>query len=201
MAGACEQTLLVVLSDHGEELHSGLPPYHNGGLTEGVLRVPLILFREGMQGAGTRIASQVRTADIVPTLLGLLGEDPDGDSSRGPASRTFSGIPLFLPGRMAAQRLEKNGDLAYAENEPLGIFCLRTEEWKYLISPEGEMLFHLPSDRIEQNNVIHRHPQTGDYFRREMEALGVRTSCVGRVHAGRENEETRRLLRAFGYIE
>jgi len=200
-AGANEETLLVILSDHGEELCAGLPPFHNGGLTEGVLRVPLILFSERMPGAGTRIVSQVRTADIVPTLLGLLGENSDGNASRACASRIFSGIPLPLPGRMDARGLMTTGDLAYAENEPLGIFCLRTQEWKYLNGPDGEALFHLASDRFEQNNVIHRHPQTGEYFRREMEALGVRTSGVDRVHAEREDEETRRLLRSFGYIE
>jgi hypothetical protein len=102
---------------------------------------------------------------------------------------------------MDARGLMTTGDLAYAENEPLGIFCLRTEEWKYLNGPDGEALFHLASDRFEQNNVFHRHPQTGEYFRREMEALGVRTTCVDRVHAEREDEETRRLLRSFGYIE
>ena len=40
--GRYEDTLLIVLADHGEELIRGMPPAHNGQLTEGVLRVPLI---------------------------------------------------------------------------------------------------------------------------------------------------------------
>ncbi len=201
--GFYERTLLFILSDHGEELVPGLPPFHNGGLSEKVLRVPLIVFRPGMPGGGMRVSQQVRTADLVPTVLEGIGLLPHRASGNGGgAVPGFSGFPLPLPGLLSAPRpLASARDIAYAENEPLGLFCLRTEEWKYLVAPEGEMLFHLASDPAEQANVLSRHPRTAEYFRREMEALGVRGPSPVRVRADREEEETRRLLKSFGYIE
>lgn len=200
--GSCERTLLFILSDHGEELVPGLPPFHNGGLSERVLRVPLILFRPGMAGGGTRVSQQVRTVDLVPTVLKANGLLPTGSGNGTGAAPGFSGFPLPLPGLVPTPRpLASARDIAYAENEPLGLSCLRTEEWKYLVSPEGEMLFHLASDPAEQTNVLSRHPQTAEYFRREIEELGVRGPSAVRVRAEREEEETRRLLRSFGYIE
>ncbi|MEW6442755.1 MAG: sulfatase [bacterium] len=200
-----EQTLLIVLSDHGEELHAGLPPSHNGGLTEGVLRVPLILFRERMPESGTRVGSLVRTVDLAPSVVRLLsGADTDRGPG-GPRRPVFSGACLPLcPGARGSGLAGAGvgaGELAYAENEPLGIFCLRSEEWKYLVTPEGEALFHLPSDRLEQSNTVLRHPQTAAYFRREMHALGARGPSATRTPAERDEEETRRLLRAFGYVD
>lgn len=200
--GSYERTLLFILSDHGEELVPGLPPFHNGGLSDKVLRVPLIVFCPGMPGGGMRISQQVRTADLVPTVLDAIGLLPGRSGNGGGAACGFSGFPLPLPGLLPVPRPLAGGrDVAYAENEPLGLFCLRTEEWKYLVAPEGEMLFHLASDPAEQANVLSRHPWTAEYFRREMEELGVRGPSAVRIRADREEEETRRLLKSFGYIE
>lgn len=200
--GSYERTLFFILSDHGEELVPGLPPFHNGALSDRVLRVPLIAYCSGMAGGGVRISQQVRTADLVPTVLEKIGLLPEGAGNGGGAVPGFSGFPLPLPGLLPAQlRLARARDIAYAENEPLGLFCLRTEEWKYLVGPEGEMLFHLISDPAEQTNVFSRHPRTAEYFRREMEELGVRGPSPVRMRVDREEEETRRLLKSFGYID
>jgi len=201
--GSYERTLFFILSDHGEELVPGLPPFHNGALSDRVLRVPLIVFCPSMAGSGVRVSQQVRTADLVPTVLEEIGPLPPGSDNGGGAAPGFSGNPLPLPGLFPVpRRLAASGrGLAYAENEPLGFYCLRTEEWKYLVTPDGEILFHLASDPAEQANVLSRHPRTAEYFRREMEELGVRGPSTVRVRADREEEETRRLLKSFGYIE
>ncbi len=198
-SGRYESALLIVLSDHGEDLVRGMPPTHNGLLTEAVLRVPLILFGEQTPWKGIRVPGLVRTADIVPTLIrGAL--DPGKTSAEGPG-HTFSGAPLPLPGLDQRGDHDERQELAYAENEPLGLSCLRSESWKYLVSPEGEQLFHVASDPLEQVNVVDRHPGVVQHLREAWAGIRSIRPDGEAAASQREEEETRRLLRAFGYIE
>lgn len=197
--GRFEKTLFVLLSDHGEELIQGTPPSHNGELSEAVLRIPLILYAEQMPWKGMRVPGLVRTTDLAPTLTALLC---GADSSKGEGLHPSAGQVLPLHGLEEKQTGTRfSMDIAYAENEPLGLFCMRTEEWKYHVKPGTEALFHLPSDPQERNNVIHRHPETAAYLRQEMDRVRSCRTCGERVPADREEGETKRLLRAFGYIE
>jgi len=198
--GGFEETLFVVLSDHGEGLLPGRPPSHNGELTEEVLRVPLIFFCERAPWNGVRVPHLVRTTDLLPTLLGILcgpGSCPQG--ARGP---TFSGIPLpSLNHEFPAGILQgPASDFAYAENVPLGHYCVRTSEWKFILRPEGEALVHLDTDPGEQLNVVHRHPRTARYLKEALEEVRSSRSLAPELPADREEEETRRLLRSFGYL-
>ncbi len=196
--GRYEDTLVVVLSDHGEELAPGRPPVHNGRLSEAVLRVPLVIFGEGSPWRGHRASELVRTVDLVPTLLALLLGHPAGGMAEE-GGEGFSGRPLPLPGLDAGGRAGEGGETAYAENEPLGLFCLRATEWKLTVGPEGEGLYHLRSDPGEDCNLLDRHPSTARFLREELRR--IRGQGRGRMPADREEEETRRLLQAFGYLD
>ncbi|HJQ74468.1 MAG TPA: sulfatase [Gaiellaceae bacterium] len=81
-------TLVVVTSDHGEEFfeHGRLGHHHT--LYDEVLRVPLVLRLPGVLPAGKTVGGLVSTADILPTVLDVLGlSAPDG----------WSGGRSFLP--------------------------------------------------------------------------------------------------------
>jgi arylsulfatase A-like enzyme len=197
--GRYEDTLIVVLSDHGEELVRGMPPAHNGLLTEGVLRVPLILFCEQGPWKGLRVPDLVRTADIVPTLLGDLLDLPGDGTKR--MDNALAGVLLPLPGLDRGEGYDPRRELAYAENEPLGLSCIRSGHWKYVTGPEGDLLFHVPTDPLERNNVVDRHPGTVEYLKEALTSIRSSRPQVERVRAEREEEETRRLLRSLGYLE
>ncbi len=197
--GRAENTLFVILSDHGEGLRPGMPPSHNGMLTEEVIRVPMILAGEPLPWKGVRIPGLVRTVDLMPTLVRMLCRD-------NPAS--LDGLPEFSGGLLPLPGLERGspgkpfpGHIAYAENEPMGLFCVISEEWKLVKEPERDVLFHLPSDPNEEENVLYRHPETAEHLRQELDSIRKSGCSETRVLAEREEEETRRLLRSFGYIE
>ena len=66
-----ERTVIVITSDHGEELFERGTMGHGHSLHDELLRVPLIIRWPG----GTpraRIEDQVRTMDLFPTLLDTL---------------------------------------------------------------------------------------------------------------------------------
>ena len=74
--GLLEDTLVVIMSDHGE----GLSPHgsiHSSpcGWSEGVCRVPLIFWAPGLVKAGQVIQEPISTVDVAPTIAELLDLD------------------------------------------------------------------------------------------------------------------------------
>lgn len=79
-------TLVVVTSDHGEELGRRFPRYagdHGHSLYDELLRVPLIIYDPTLTSTPQRVTTQVRTLDILPTILDRLGAPiPNGLDGR-----------------------------------------------------------------------------------------------------------------------
>ncbi len=68
-----KETLIVFLSDHGEEFldHGGLE--HGHTLYNELLHVPLIMVLDGRIPEATRLRRQVRLLDVAPTILDFVG--------------------------------------------------------------------------------------------------------------------------------
>jgi arylsulfatase A-like enzyme len=76
-AGRAEDTYIVFTSDHGEELFDrNRYFFHGNSLYQGVLRLPLVIAGPDLP-AGTRVPAHVQNIDIAPTILDLLGVEPD----------------------------------------------------------------------------------------------------------------------------
>jgi arylsulfatase A-like enzyme len=76
--GLTARTLVVVTSDHGEEFGEHYPDHagdHGHSLYDNLIRVPLIVFDPTARhsDAGRRVTAQVRTLDVMPTVLDRLG--------------------------------------------------------------------------------------------------------------------------------
>jgi arylsulfatase A-like enzyme len=72
-SGLRESTLVVLLSDHGEEFMEHQRWGHGRALYDELLRVPLILSLPGVLPAGRRPSAHVQLIDLSPTILDLLG--------------------------------------------------------------------------------------------------------------------------------
>ena len=66
-------TLIVFVSDHGEEFWEHQSVGHGLTVHEELLRVPLMMQLDGVLPAGRRIRTDVTLADFSPTVLDLLG--------------------------------------------------------------------------------------------------------------------------------
>lgn len=92
--GLAERTIVVILSDHGEEFgeHGGMG--HGRTLHREVLRVPLVIAAPGLL-APAEVAAPVSLLDVAPTILDLLGLAPTaghrGTSLVGRARAAASG--------------------------------------------------------------------------------------------------------------
>ena len=143
------ETLLILHSDHGEELweHGGFE--HNHSLYQEVIGAMLwIRPPGGWAGGPYRIEASASLADIAPTLYDLL------DLSEPPPSDGTSLVPLLAPQPSPAllSALE-------ARPLPLGHMMFDTERWgvlrgdgKYILHTDSgqEELYDLAADPSEQ---------------------------------------------------
>jgi arylsulfatase A-like enzyme len=122
--GLRDETLVVVTSDHGEELGEHYPAFsgdHGHSVFDELVLVPLIIHDPMETYPKRRVRHQVRLMDVMPTILAILGID-GGGSVQG-----TSLLPLMrgeeVKGRMAFGGMTKAG--------PERVF-LRWLDYKYI---------------------------------------------------------------------
>ena len=143
-----DQTLLCVTSDHGEGMGEHREATHGFFIYQSTLAVPLFFRGPGVMPGG-RLPVTVRTIDLLPTLLELVGVPP-------PAAATFPGQSLVA----ALQGQEPPPEpLTYAETlEPRlhygwsDLRSVREGRWKYIQAPRPE-LYDLENDPQERRNL------------------------------------------------
>lgn len=199
--GLRDRTVVVVVADHGE----GLGDHGWWGHTilfQEQVRVPLLLSApaEGWTG---RVAGLVRTTDLVPTLLDLLGVgcgaapcDFDGRSVR---PLVEGGAP---DGRIATS--ETLDDLAAYGASPLrdqALFAVNDGRFKLIDHYEKgrrvrSLLFDLATDPGELRDLADARPDVRRRLQEHLDGLGA---VVESVPTAPLDPRTRRHLEALGY--
>jgi arylsulfatase A-like enzyme len=156
------RTLFVFHSDHGEEFfeHSGFE--HNHSLYEEVVRTVLWVRPPGGWGGGPhRVDVPTSLADIVPTVLDLVGLPAD----QTPAMDGTSLAP-FIDARRRGQASARSAALTQRPLH-LGYIMLDKERWgvvsggyKYILHTVSgqEELYDLTADPEEQTDLSSTHP-------------------------------------------
>jgi arylsulfatase A-like enzyme len=159
--GMLDSSLLVLLSDHGEEFleHGGV--LHGHSQYQELVRVPLVLRGAGLP-RGVRIPEPVSLLDVLPTVLALLGV---------PAPAPLDGIdlqPLWTsPERALPPRLLfYEADVTFPPPAP-GIVPAGTHravregrfKFHYDLAARRAGLFDLSADPREQVDRIDAEPQ------------------------------------------
>ncbi len=195
------ETLVVLTSDHGEELfdHGGV--LHGYTLYEELLDIPLVVWWPGHLRPGV-VEEPTDTLDLHATLVELCGlGEPEGD-----------GRPL-LP---QPPRADRYIHMAAASSVVGGIYSAQAGRFKLVWAPrfghfwgmgdgkgrthDPEYLFDLAADPREHANLA------GD---RRLEAAWLRSRLLAWIQRNRSQEpprkqvpidaETERRLRALGY--
>lgn len=171
--GVREQTLVVVVADHGEAFGEH-QFYTHGLLYREHLQVPLIFHGPGLEG-GRTVEARVRLVDVFPTLaemmgLGSPGAEVDGASlvelledgaGRGHGARDVYAEVHHAP-----------GDSRGRESE---MYSLTSGRWKYVHRPvSGEHeLFDLEADPGELTNLYAPDHPEAVRLRVRIEAMGA----------------------------
>jgi len=158
-------SLVLFLSDHGEEFldHAGWG--HNPRMYQEVLRVPLVVRfpGEAHELTGVRHGAAVSQIDVLPTILDTLDiRVPDAAEGRSLLEPLFCSSP---PPPLVLAESDYRGEVRKA---------LVHERWKYVRAwapDELELLFDLESDPGEERNLVEEHRAEADSLRSMMSTL------------------------------
>jgi arylsulfatase A-like enzyme len=195
-SGLLDETLLVLTSDHGEELaeHGGWD--HGHSLFEHQLRIPLLIRMPEGKGGGREVANVVSLVDLLPTLLTLAGiEHPDGLQGHD--------ISALLADGAVGDGSEASFSTATSDRP--GLHSVRTRQHKLITDLDsGEVyLFDFENDSGEQQNIAEREPgpatRLHERLRLHLEQMASHGSLATEVAP--ISEEMSEQLRKLGYVK
>lgn len=202
-----DRSLILFLSDHGEEFLDHGQWLHGRSVFDELVRVPLVVKFPGQKDAGRRITTQVQTVDLVPTIFESLGlPQPEGLAGL-PLQRAIRDEPKGLGQAKSAGQtnVTKNERPAVSEISHRGIVAhgLRTTQDKYIrrFSPEeDELYFDLLGDPKEKIDLSASRGERVRKLRAGVEeAMAPNPFAYVLRFAGRG--EHRLTLRTGGWIE
>jgi arylsulfatase A-like enzyme len=204
--GRWEDTLVVVVGDHGESFgeHGVQMWEHNTTVFDEVLRVPLLLRRPDGVGAGQRVSGLVRTLDVAPTVLDWLGL-PGLEGVQGRSILALTEDPgAAAPGEILIEALREK----QLRPAPTSFLGLRTERYKVVLELDaegqvvGRAIYDLAADPAESQ------PDAGRAALPDPEAvvqrvLGEHAALVQERSLPTRglDEVTSEALRQLGYLE
>lgn len=190
-----DSTVIVFVGDHGESLGEHGELTHGFFVYDATMHVPFILRAPYSGLAGRRVEARVRTIDVMPTVLELVGID------EAAGHHGASLVPLAT-GRLDDLDLVAYGETVFPERYGWShLASLRTKKFHYIDAPTPE-LYDLERDPDEQTNVISSHARNASELRsklREIEAR-YRAAASSAPAPATLDPETRDKLAALGYL-
>ena len=205
--GLAERTIVAVLADHGESLGEHGETGHGFFLYEPTTHVPFFLATPYSGLAGVRVPSVVRSFDLLPTalqLLGLADTTPAGIEGRSLVpmlERRESGNKAEVPRSGYSEAFYSRFHYGWSE-----LRAIRTERWHFIEAPRPE-LYDLDRDPLENVNLAATERRVVADLRRALARLdraaeATRPTVTEEANGARieEDEETLRKLAALGYV-
>jgi arylsulfatase A-like enzyme len=181
-----DNTVLVITSDHGEQLGEHGLLNHWMSLYDVLLRVPLIIYGPGVLDGQQIIKKQVQQHNLFHTLLDLgcySGDKVNGEEIRAKSFLEMAAGRSPFPEYTFAQQAYAKMTLEHIkkynpsfENETLVSpkQAVRTDKYKFIKYGTGlEELFNIESDKGETKNIIGENQKIADKMRSRLEKMSV----------------------------
>ncbi len=192
-SGQESNTIIAVVSDHGESLGEHGELTHAVLVYESTLRVPLVIAGPGIPGGGT-VEARVSTVDLVPTFLRLLGSEAPAellgrDLSAGLRGERLRPEPLYAESLFGRLNCRWASLRAWVEGDFKLIDGGRTE------------LFDLSRDPTESTNLADQDTARVGRMRESLRKAVARMAPEGdRAPTAAITREQESLIRSLGYV-
>ena len=184
--------VLVVASDHGEGLGEHGEMTHGLFLYQSTVHVPLLIVAPGRWPRGQRVVEPVTLADVVPTILGLLGVAAPSGLDGADLQPAVSGAAFPRREVYAESYLP----LLQFRFSPLTM--LREGPLKYIDAPTVE-LYDLTFDPEEAHNLAGDARGEAALALRLAAVLASADPAAGERAAGALDTDSEARLRSLGY--
>ena len=197
--GLDENTIVVITTDHGEEMLERGFVQHGKTLYDEIGRIPMIVRIPGE--AARRVDSPAMLVDLMPTLMAHMGI---------PRDPRMQGIDLLSVANTERPVWSEIRD-AFVHR-----YAMRDEsDWKLIHNPAddtvhfpGELeweLYDLTDDPGERTNLVDRERDRFDVLRARLEskraALAKIGAGLGEIGTGELDPATAAQLRKLGYVD
>lgn len=191
--GLFDDSLILAIADHGESLGEHGEDEHGVFLYEPVIRVPFIVSGPSVQ-QGLTVSEQVRSIDVAPTVLDLVGlpkaDDTDGESL---TALLRGGSRVTVPVAYAESYYPK---WHYGWSE---LRALRADGWKVIDAPRPE-LYAVDKDARESTNLFTSQQALASRMIAEAQALEQSFTGGRTITAAAPSPDTLERLRSLGYV-
>jgi len=190
--GWYDHALVVVVADHGEGLGEHHEDTHGIFLYDSTTHIPLIVKLPSEQAKGKEVGAQVRTTDILPTVLDLVG-------AKVPARLDGESLRPYFAGSEGA------GRTAFGETDyPLHfgwapLRSVRDSGMKFIEAPRPE-LYDLHADPKELNNTYEPWNANVQRLRGMLAELRKKMPPPTQVSNAAVSPATTDELHALGYL-
>ncbi len=158
--GLLSNTMIIITSDHGEELMEHGSIGHGMTLYEENIQVPLIIYSKDLKG-GKAVDKVVSSVDIPPTILSYLGL---------PKESSYRGRNLF--GKYSTKPV-----VSQFKTKRLGsVRSIRSDNFKLIVydNQNKKELYDLKKDPQEKNNIILENKKIASYLEKELSKIESR---------------------------
>ena len=168
-------TLIVIISDHGISVGDKLGERAYGVFCYDYTLVSNALFYH-KKIHQTSVKDQVRSIDILPTILEILSIPIDKKYEIMQGESLMSFINGSGKSKIAFSQSGNPLNTGQPPKEP-NVWAVRTNEWKFIrnIHDQSEELYSLNDDPKEEHNVITKFPEIADTLRKELECQAANT--------------------------
>lgn len=170
--GLYEDTVFVILGDHGQAFGEHGMYTHGNIPYEEALEIPMIVHDPQRSDNGARLQTPVSQLDLLPTVTDLLGYDIEGGAYQG--NSLLGDIPEDRTLNFSCWGAE--ACLASLEG---------AEKYIYFYDNQPDQLFDLSKDPLEQNDLAGERPE--DTEERRNDILAWR-SWIDAVYRGPRRE-------------
>ena len=205
-AGVFENTVLILTSDHGEAFGEHGYLWHERGVYDELLRVPLLIRLPGGAPA-PEISALTQTIDLLPTVFDLLQIPCRRDGIQGTS---------LLPLMAGLDDTAHEHIISRSDGKPPS-YLIRGLDWSLILWGNGEWrsLHDLRADPGQRHNVIADHPEIAQEMvgafrefalaqrRPPIEFLDPEAEPLPLPEADETDltPEAKRQLRALGYLK
>ncbi|GAB3690275.1 sulfatase-like hydrolase/transferase [Salinarchaeum chitinilyticum] len=192
--GIADETLVVFTGDHGEALGEHGYEGHGRTLYDEEINVPLAFDHDALPDE--QVDTQVRTIDILPTLLSLV-DAPALDAAGEPI---FEG-PVDEGETSTVEPVEEDRQLFTMAYPTFGDrVATRTPEWKLLRDREEDVeeLYDLEADPGERDDLADDAGQRRDALAQDLDQW---LAEFGEIERQEIDSDTEEMLADLGYME